>query len=31
LDGIARELDGAERPIRLVTAALYSDFGAETL
>ncbi|MDP9257355.1 MAG: hypothetical protein M3Q31_12455 [Actinomycetota bacterium] len=31
LDGIARELDGAERPIRLVTAALYNDFGAETL
>jgi len=28
---IARELDGAERPIRLVTAALYNDFGAETL
>jgi hypothetical protein len=31
LEGIARELDGAERPIRLVTAALYSDCGAETL
>jgi hypothetical protein len=31
LDAIARELDGAERPIRLVTAALYNDFGAETL
>ena len=31
LEEIARELDGVERPIRLVTAALYSDFGAETL
>jgi hypothetical protein len=31
LDEVARELDGAERPIRLVTAALYNDFGAETL
>ena len=31
LDGIARELDGVEHPIRLVTAALYNDFGAETL
>ena len=27
LDAIARELDGAEHPIRLVTAALYNDFG----
>jgi hypothetical protein len=31
LEEIARELDGAERPVRLVTAALYNDFGAETL
>ena len=31
LEEIARELDGAEQPIRLVTAALYNDFGAETL
>jgi hypothetical protein len=31
LDEIARELEGAEHPIRLVTAALYNDFGAETL
>ena len=31
LDAIARELDGVEHPIRLVTAALYNDFGAETL
>jgi hypothetical protein len=31
LDAIARELDGADHPIRLVTAALYNDFGAETL
>ena len=31
LDAIARELDGAEQPIRLVTAGLYNDFGAETL
>jgi hypothetical protein len=31
LDEIARELDGVESPIRLVTAALYNDFGAETL
>ena len=31
LDAIARELDGVESPIRLVDAALYNDFGAETL
>lgn len=31
LDAIARELDGAESPVRLVDAALYNDFGAETL
>jgi hypothetical protein len=31
LDAIARELDDADHPIRLVTAALYNDFGAETL
>jgi hypothetical protein len=31
LDEIARELEGSEHPIRLVTAALYNDFGAETL
>ena len=31
LDAIARELDDVDRPIRLVTAALYNDFGAETL
>jgi hypothetical protein len=31
LDAITRELEGAERPIRLVAAALYNDFGAETL
>ena len=30
LDEVARELDG-EAPVRLVTAALYNDFGAETL
>lgn len=31
LDAIARELDVVERPIRLVTAAFYNDFGHETL
>ena len=31
LEAIARELDGAVWPIRLVTAGLYNDFGAETL
>jgi hypothetical protein len=31
LDAIARELEGIEQPIRLVTTALYNDFGAETL
>jgi hypothetical protein len=31
LDVIARELDGLDDPIRLVTAALYNDFGQETL
>jgi hypothetical protein len=31
LDEIARELDGVESPIRLVAAALYNDFGSETL
>jgi hypothetical protein len=31
LEEIARELEGAGRPITLVTAALYNDFGHETL
>lgn len=31
LDGIARELDGVEHPVRLVTAGLYRDLGQETL
>lgn len=31
LDGIARELDGIEEPVRLVNAALYADFGKEIL
>ena len=31
LDGIARELDGTEHPIRLVTGGLYRDLGEETL
>lgn len=29
--GIARDLDGATEPIRLVTASFYADFGAEQL
>ena len=28
---IARDLDGAEEPIRLVTASFYADFGQEQL
>jgi hypothetical protein len=31
LDGIARDLDDAEAPIRLVTAGCYSQMGKETL
>jgi hypothetical protein len=31
LDAIARELDGVEEPIRLVTSGLYRDLGEETL
>jgi hypothetical protein len=31
LDGIARELDGAAEPVRLVSAALYADLGNEIL
>lgn len=31
LDGIARELDGVESPVRLVEGAVYRDFGTETL
>jgi hypothetical protein len=31
LDAVARELDGADGPVRLVTAALYRDLGEETL
>jgi hypothetical protein len=31
LDGIARELDAVESPVRLVTAGLYRDLGQETL
>ncbi len=31
LDGIVRDLDGVEEPVRLVTAGLYRDLGRETL
>ena len=31
LDGIVRDLDAVEEPVRLVTAALYRDLGRETL
>lgn len=31
LEPIARDLDGADGPVRLVDAAMYSDFGEETL
>jgi hypothetical protein len=31
LDGVARELEGTEGPVRPVTAALYSELGKETL
>lgn len=31
LDGIARELDGVDSPVRLVTAGLYAHFGHEIL
>jgi hypothetical protein len=31
LDPVARELDGVEDPLRLVTAGLYRDLGQETL
>ena len=30
-DVIARELDGVDQPVRLVTASFYADFGEETL
>ena len=31
LDAVARELDGADEPVRLVNAGLYRDLGQETL
>ncbi len=31
LDGIARELDGIDSPVRLVTAGIYAHFGREIL
>ena len=31
LEGIARDLDDAEGPVRLVDAGMYSEFGKETL
>jgi hypothetical protein len=31
LEGIARELDGVEAPVRLVAGAIYRDLGEETL
>jgi hypothetical protein len=31
LEAVVRDLDGDDGPVRLVTAGLYSDFGAETL
>lgn len=31
LEGIARDLDGGDGPVRLVDAGMYSEFGKETL
>jgi hypothetical protein len=31
LDAVARELDGADEPVRLVNAGIYRDLGQETL
>lgn len=31
VEGICRDLDGADEPIRLVTASFYADFGQEQL
>jgi hypothetical protein len=31
LEGIARELDGVEEPVRLINVALYANFGQEIL